>query len=52
MYYISDVVHVDLDVLRPLPLNWISAELQSVMIVTPNDDQPMKLNAQLNEKML
>jgi hypothetical protein len=43
---------VDLDVLRPLPLNWISAELQSALVVTLDDDRPMKLNAQLNEKML
>jgi hypothetical protein len=35
-----------------LPLNWISIELQSALVVTPDDDQPMKLNAQLSEKML
>jgi hypothetical protein len=44
-------VHVDLDVLCPLPLNWISTELQSVLVVTPDDDRPMKQNAQLSEKM-
>ena len=43
-------MHVDLDMLHMLPLNWISAELQSALVVTPDDDQPMKLNAQLSEK--
>jgi hypothetical protein len=43
---------VDLDVLRFLPLNWISAELQSAMVVTLDDDRPMKLNAQLSKKIL
>ena len=43
---------MDLDVLRPLPLNWISVELQSALVVTPDDDRLMKLNAQLSEKML
>jgi hypothetical protein len=43
---------MDLDVLRPLPMNWIFAELQSSLVFTPDDDQPMKLNAQLSEKML
>jgi hypothetical protein len=43
---------VDLDVLRPLPLNWISTELQSALVVTPDDDRSMKLNAQITEKML
>jgi hypothetical protein len=52
MYQVLDVVHVDLDVLHPLPLNWIYAELQSALVVTPDDDRPMKLNAQLSEKML
>jgi hypothetical protein len=45
-------VHVDLDVLHPLPLKWISAKLQSALVVTPDDDWLMKLNAQLSEKML
>jgi hypothetical protein len=52
MYEVPDVVHVDIDVLRSLPMNWIFAELQSVLVVTPNDDQPMKRNAQLSKKML
>jgi hypothetical protein len=52
MYYVPDVVHVDLDVLCLLPLNWISAELQSALVVTLDDDQLMKMNAQLSEKML
>jgi hypothetical protein len=45
-------VHVDIDVLHLLPLKWISAELQSALVVTPDDDRLMKLNAKLNEKML
>jgi hypothetical protein len=45
-------VHVDIDVLRLLPLNWISAKLQSALVVTPNDDRPVKLNTQLSEKTL
>ena len=45
-------MNVDLDVLRQLPLNWISVELQSALVVTLDDDQPMKLNAQLSEKIL
>jgi hypothetical protein len=28
-------VHVDIDILHPLPMNWISAELQSALVVTP-----------------
>jgi hypothetical protein len=52
MYQVSDVVHVDLGVLRPLPLNWISVELQSALVVTPYDDRSMKLNVELSEKML
>jgi hypothetical protein len=52
VYQVLDVVHVDLDVLRPLPLNWISAKLHSALVVTPDEDRPMKLNAQLSEKML
>ena len=43
---------VDLDVLCRLPLNQIFVELQSALVVTPNDDQSMKPNAQLNEKVL
>jgi hypothetical protein len=43
---------VDLDVLHPLPLNWISIELQSALVVTLDDDWLMKLNDQLNEKLL
>jgi hypothetical protein len=46
-----DVMNVDLDVLHSLPLNWIFGELQSALVVTLDDDQPMKLNAQLSEKM-
>jgi hypothetical protein len=47
-----DVVHVDLDVLRPLPLNWISTKLQHALVVTQDDDRPMKMNAQISEKTL
>jgi hypothetical protein len=52
MYQVLDVVHVDLDVLHPLPMKWISVELQSALVVTPDDDRSMKLNAQISEKML
>ena len=52
MYYVLDVVHVDLNVLHLFPLNWISAELQSSLVVTLDDNQLMKLNAQLSEKLL
>ena len=52
MYQVLDVVHVDLYVLCSLPLNWISTELQSALVVTLDDDRSMKLNAQLSEKML
>jgi hypothetical protein len=52
MYYVPDVVHVYLHVLHSLPFNWIFAELQSSLVVIPDDDQLMKLNAQLSEKML
>jgi hypothetical protein len=30
--------HVGIDVLRPLPLDWISAELLSALVVTPYYD--------------
>jgi hypothetical protein len=52
MYEVPDVVHVDINVLRLLLLNWISVDLQSDVVVTPDDDQPMKLNAQVSEKIL
>jgi hypothetical protein len=42
---------VYLDVLHPLPLNWISAKLQSALVVTPDDNQSMKKNDQLGDKM-
>jgi hypothetical protein len=43
---------VDLDVLRLMPLNEISAELQSDLVVTPDEDRLMKLNSHLSEKMM
>ena len=33
----SDVVHVDLDVLGSLSLNWIFRDLESTLIVTKHD---------------
>ena len=47
---------MDLDVLCPLPLNRFSAELQSALVVTLDDDWPMKIQSALvvtlSEKML
>jgi hypothetical protein len=51
MYQLSDVVHMDLDVFGPLSLHWVSAKLESTLIVTPNDSWMMKLDAKLSEEV-
>lgn len=52
MYQLSDVVHMDLDVFGPLSLHWVSTNLESTMIVTPNDSRTMKLDVKLGEEVL
>jgi hypothetical protein len=51
-YHLSDVMHMDLNVIGPLSLHWVSAKLESTLIVTPNDSRTMKLDVKLNEEVL
>jgi hypothetical protein len=52
MYHLSDVMHMDLDVFGPLSLHWVSAKLESTLIVTPNDSRMVELDVELSEEVL
>jgi hypothetical protein len=52
MYQLYDVMHMDLDVFCLLSLHWVSAKIESTLIVTPNDSQTEELDAELSEEVL
>jgi hypothetical protein len=52
MYHLFDVMHMDLDAFGLLSLHWVSAKLESNLIVTPNDIQTVKLDFKLSEEVL
>jgi len=43
---------MDLYVLRPLPLCWISAEFESALVFIPDDNGLVELDTQLSEEVL
>jgi len=43
---------MDLYVLHLLPLYWISAKFESALVVTPDDNGLVELDAQLSEEVL
>jgi hypothetical protein len=45
-------MHMDLDMFGLLSLHLVSTKLESNLIVTPNDSQVMKLDANLDEEVL
>jgi hypothetical protein len=49
MYQLSDVIHMDFVVFGPMSLHWVSAKIESTLILTPNDSWMMKLDAKINE---
>jgi hypothetical protein len=38
---------MDLNMLCPLLLHWVSTKLESTLVVTPNDNWSMEMDAQL-----
>jgi hypothetical protein len=52
MDYISDVVHIDLDILFLFILHRVSIKLESTLVVPPNDIRSMELDAQLGKDVL
>jgi hypothetical protein len=52
MNQLSNVMHMDLDVFCPLSLHWVSAKLQSALVVAPNDNWTMELDTKLSEEVL
>ena len=43
---------MDLYVLRPLLLYWIPAKFESALVVTPDENGVVELDAQLSEEVL
>jgi hypothetical protein len=52
MYQLCDVIHMDLYVFGSFSLHWVSAKLETTLIVTPNDSQTMKLDSNIGEEVL
>jgi hypothetical protein len=49
MYHLFDVMHMDLDVFGPLLLHQDSIEIESTLIVTPNESNMVKLDSELSD---
>jgi hypothetical protein len=45
-------VHMDLDMLCSLSLHWVSAKLESTLVVTPNHSRSMELDFELCKEVM
>jgi hypothetical protein len=52
MYKLSNVMHMDLYVFAPLSLHSIFAKLKCTLIISPNDNQTVEMDAKLSEEVL
>jgi hypothetical protein len=52
MYQLFYVMHMDIDEFGSLSLHWVSKKLEITLIVTPNDNRMVEIDAKLSEEFL